>query len=40
MILPGVVETEPGKDGHGTLLIYEDKLVLRGFERKDDLIME
>ena len=28
--MPGIVEIQPGSNGFGTILVHEDKLVLRG----------
>lgn len=33
MVLPAVLETEPGQEGHGMVEAYEDKLIISGFEK-------
>lgn len=35
MVLPAVLETEPGRDGHGVVEAYSDKIVVNGFSRPD-----
>lgn len=35
MVLPAVLETEPGKDGHGVIEAYSDMIVVNGFSMPD-----
>lgn len=35
MVLPAVLETEPGRDGHGVVEAYSDKIVVNGFSLPD-----
>lgn len=32
MVLPGVVETAPGRDAYGVVEVYEDRLLLKGVD--------
>lgn len=35
MVLPAVLETKPGTDGHGTIEAYSDKIIVNGFSRPE-----
>eukprot|EP00210_Caulerpa_lentillifera_P002546 g2443.t1 len=35
MVLPAVLETEPGQEGHGVVEAYHDKIVINGFNKSE-----
>lgn len=35
MVLPAVLETAPGQEGHGTVEAYQDKIIISGFNKSE-----